>query len=146
MVKRNNRFMGSVFMIGTGDRQQTQPIDGRPLLTSPLVIANFLELTTPVRSSGDLALQHIQEMTRLPAATWSDSVIPTKFAKLIEENCTFVEDGYDEEVPTNSVYVFSKRIPCRKAEVRVFKSNERKIFSGIHLKRSFRYRKNYDSK
>jgi hypothetical protein len=65
MVKRNNRFMGGVLMIGTGDRQQTQPIDGRPLLTSPLVIANFLlhELKTPVRASGDLALQHIQEMT-----------------------------------------------------------------------------------
>jgi hypothetical protein len=148
MVKRNNRFMGGVLMIGTGDRRQTQPIDGRPLLTSPLVIANFLlhELTTPVRASGDLALQHIQEMTRLPAATWSDSVIRTKFAKLIEENCTFVEDVYDEEVPTTAIYLFSKRIPCRKAEVHVLSQMKENISSGIHLKRSFRYQKNHDSK
>jgi hypothetical protein len=60
MVKINNIFMGGVLMIGTGDRRQTQPIDGRPLLTSPSVIGNFLlhELKTPVRASGHLALQH----------------------------------------------------------------------------------------
>jgi hypothetical protein len=77
MVKNNNIFMGGVLMIGTGDRRQTQPIDGCPLLTSPLVIANFLlhELQTPVRASGDLALRHIQEMARPPAAARSDPVM-----------------------------------------------------------------------
>jgi hypothetical protein len=64
MVKNNNIFMGGVLMIGTGDRRQTQPIDGCPLLTSPLVIA-----------SGDLALRHIQEMARPPAAARSDPVM-----------------------------------------------------------------------
>jgi hypothetical protein len=47
--------------------------------------------------------------------------------KLIEENCTFVEDVYDEQVPTNAVYVFSKQVPCQKAEVRILKRMKAKF-------------------
>ena len=124
MVKRNSRFMlGGVLLVGTGDRKQTQPIDGRPLLTSPLVIANFLmhELENPVRASGDLPLQRIQAMRRLPASAWSNNATCTEFGKLIGENCTFVDDIYNDRVPSNAVYVFSKCVPCRKAEAHILR-------------------------
>ena len=66
-IRNNNIFLGGLLFICTLDHKQLAPIDGFPILTSPLVIScfEFISLTESVRESGDVNLQRIQNLARM---------------------------------------------------------------------------------
>ena len=116
-IRNNNIFMGGVLLICTLDHKQLAPIDGSPMLTSPLVIScfEFICLKESVRASSDVNLQRIQNIARMnPIHYDNDSTLISEFKDLLLSTCTFV-DNWDNEVITPTTYRLYGKIPSKKS-------------------------------
>lgn len=117
-IRSNNIFLGGILFICTLDHKQLQPINGRPFLTSPMVIScfDFVCLKESVRASGDINLQRIQQIARMnPSEYKKNPQLISEFKELISSTCTFV-DNWNHEIITPTTYrLYGKKYPARKA-------------------------------
>ena len=73
-VRDTNTYMGGLLIFFTLDHLQTQPIRGRPLLTSPSMMPCFqmINLKTSVRAAANSNFRRIQEIARMPLSDLQD--------------------------------------------------------------------------
>ena len=93
-VKGSQTFMGGLLVFFTLDHLQTQPINERPILTSPQIVPCFqmFKLQTSVHATEDPSFQRIQIIARMPLSTLQDESNDyiDEFIELISNHCTFV--------------------------------------------------------
>lgn len=106
-------YLVDVFLIGTLDHTQIQPWDGRPFLTSPLVIPCFdkVQLKHSVRTndSGAYDMQDIARSNYNVLSTDRSKV--DRFIELAGTKFTFVPSWNDEKITKSTYRVYSKRVP-----------------------------------
>ena len=103
---------GGVYISGTMDNSQIQPINQIPFLTSTLVLTCFLalELKHSVRAHNDIDFQRLQSITRMdPFELEHDMETKNEFFNLEEKILTFVPDWSDKRINPNMMRVFSRR-------------------------------------
>ena len=118
-VRDTNMYMGGLLIFFTLDHLQTQPIRGRPLLTSPSMMPCFqmINLKTSVRAAANSNFRRIQEIARMPLSDLQDESndLLNEFLSLVSNCCTFVSDWNDEEVNEKTYRLYSKKVPAKKA-------------------------------
>ena len=111
----NSNFMGGLFVFCTMDHLQLLPFKGTPILLSFYIVTDFTFycLTESVQASNDPALRKIIDLTR--TIHWNAEK-KLRLAKLLQENIVFLDSFDDPAIPTDALYVFGRKEPCRAAE------------------------------
>ena len=114
-VRGNSNFMGGLFVFCTMDHLQLLPFKGTPVLLSLYVVTDFTfhRLTQSVRANNDPALREIINLTR--TIHW-DAKKKKRLAELLRKNITFLDSFDDPAIPTDAVFVFGRKEPCKAAE------------------------------
>jgi hypothetical protein len=118
-VKGSQTFMGGLLVFFTLDHLQTQPINERPILTSPQIVPCFqmVKLQTSVRAAQDPHFQRIQTIARMPLSTLQDEShdYVDEFIELISNHCTFVRCWDDSIINEKTYRLYSKKVPAKAA-------------------------------
>ena len=118
ILRKSHIPFGGLFLIGTMDHLQIQPINQLPFLTSSLVLTYFeeIELKNSVRAHGDLDYQCLQDITRMnPFQLRNDGVVKNNFFELAGRILTFVPDWNDSRIMPNMIRCFSRKKPAQNA-------------------------------
>lgn len=78
----------------------------------------FVELKHSVRAANDASLRQICELSR--TTNWTNKT-RAEFKKLIKTKFNFVPSFEDDSIPTDAIYVFGRKAPCKKIEELVIK-------------------------
>ena len=118
-VKGSQTFMGGLLVYFTLDHLQTQPINERPILTSPQIVPCFqmVKLQTSVRAARDPHFQRIQTIARMPLSMLQDenNDYVDEFISLINNHCTFVPNWNDPIINERTYRLYSKKVPAKAA-------------------------------
>ena len=129
-LRNSDLPFGGVYISGTMDNSQIQPINQIPFLTSTLVLTCFLalELKHSVRAHNDINFQRLQGITRMdPFDLEHDIETKNDFFNLTERILTFVPDWSDERINPNMMRVFSRRKPAQNALDKYWESIKRQL-------------------
>jgi len=129
IVRANNLFMGGVMIVGSMDKDQLLPVDGRPFLTSPYVLFSFriISLISSIRAVGDRPFQRLQEICKIPSNILLKQKEKIKeFKQLVMTVMTHV-DSFDDPVITPCMLrLFGKKDAIKAEEERMILSMENK--------------------
>lgn len=113
--KQSSKFLGGMYVLATIDILQLLPFRGTPVMLSMTMVTEFTfrELKESVRAASDRNLRELCNLAR--TATWTKRD-ETRFVQLLTDNCTFVDSFDSPLIPSDAVYVFGRKAPCRKVE------------------------------
>lgn len=114
VIRGSTLPFGGVVVLATMDPFQLPPVEGRPLLVSPLFLTMFrmVKLSSYVRSATDPRLQRINEIGRLPNLVENPSLID-EYCSIVREGCRFESDIHN--VPRTVLRVVGKRVAEQEA-------------------------------
>lgn len=128
-LRHSNHFFGGVPIISTMDIKQLRPIKGLPPLLSPSMICSvvFHKFETVLRTH-DVDMQRIQSISRIPPHELisNQSKLLPEFTTLLGKTCNFVDSIDDENIPSNSMYCFTKNAACQKAQQKIISKLQQK--------------------
>ena len=135
-VKGMQTFMGGLLVFFTLDHLQTQPINERPILTSPQIVPCFqmVKLQTSVHTAEDPPFQRIQTIARMPLSVLQDenNDYVDKFIGLVSNHCTFVSSWDDPTINEKTYRLYLKKIPA-KAASRQYAEHVRDVYNQINI-------------
>ena len=115
-LRNSQNVFGGILIIGTMDHTQLQPVSGRPLLLSSLIITCFtmVKLETPVRCAGDESFIKLQELLRLHHSKYTTDNI-SELKELLRTVPRYVQNWESTDIDNNTYRLYGKKNPAIEA-------------------------------
>lgn len=114
-ARQSEAYLGGVCLIAAMDMEQLGAILGKPVLLAANIITSFqiIDLQHYVRCGNDEKAQRVNEVCRMK---YIHKEARKQFIKDIVENCNFVSDINDPQVPLDAMRVLGLRKGLEAAE------------------------------
>ena len=115
-VRNSQIVFGGVLIIGTMDHTQLQPVSGRPLLLSSLIITCFVmvKLVTSVRCAGDENFRRLQELLRIHFSKYTNDIL-IELRRLLNTVPTYVPNWNSPSIGNDTYRLYGKKTPAIEA-------------------------------